>query len=140
MTPKFAGRWIRLAGLGLIAFGFVQFTGALDGQMPGRFLADLFDWPLDGLPTAPSKEARFMTSLAGSLTAAIGVLFLGLIGPLIEAGDRAARGVALVSLLMWVSMDITGSIAVGQLSNIVFCILFFILLASPLIFVKFQTR
>lgn len=138
MTPKMAGLWLKLAGLGLIGFAALQFTGAMGPDMPGRFLADMFDWPIDGLPANPSKEARFMTSLAASLTAAMGVFFVGLLAPLIEAGDRGARGVAIVALLTWAGMDAAGSVIVGQPSNIVFVVLFFIALAAPLIFVKFK--
>lgn len=143
MTPQKCALQLTLVGYGFIIFGLIWVTTAFpafDG--PGRFLIDLLDWPLDGLPNNPSPEARWMGAIGAGLTCGMGFMFTHVFAPILrmnnpETGKFVKRG-ALLGVFAWYIVDGAGSISAGAPPNVVFNSVFLLLIAVPLLMTKFD--
>lgn len=141
MAPKLSSQLIALNGYGFVVFGLIWSTAAYAGMdAPGRTLVDLLDWPLNGDPSLPSEEARWLGAIGAGLCLALGLMFARIVAPLIAINDmvvsQIARKGSLLALVVWLISDSAGSIVSGVPSNAVFNFIFFMLLAVPLFLVK----
>lgn len=143
MTPKLSSQLIALNGYGFAIFGLIWSTTAYAGMdTPGRVLIDILDWPMNGAPSMPSEEARWMGAIGAGLCLALGLIFARIVAPLIAMNDvvvsQITRKGSLLALCVWLVSDSAGSIASGVPSNAVFNFIFFLLLAVPLFMVKIE--
>ncbi len=143
MKPQTCAALLKLIGYGFVVFGLAWVTTSFAGyDRPGRFLLDLLQWPLDGIPNNPSVEARWMGGIGAGLTVGIGLFFAKVFAPLIALDDPKIGGIvrkgALIGLIGWYIVDGAGSIASGVPSNAVFNTVFFLAAAIPLWQVKFS--
>ncbi len=143
MTPKTCAALLTLTGYGFVVFGLIWvLTGFAAIDAPARVLIDVLDWPLDGLPSAPSQEARWMGAIGAGLTVGLGLIFAFVFSPLIKinnpvVGPIVRRG-GLLAMTSWLVIDNSGSISSGVTSNAVFNTVFYLLVAVPLVLVKFS--
>ena len=143
MSPRLAARAIRLLALAYVAVGLVWWTLSVAPiDLPGRSLFRLFDWPLgpgDAGATRgvdPTRGVRWSAAVGGGLCAALGWLFLVVVAPAVEAGNRrAARGAA-AALLLWFALDSSGSIAAGAPSQALWNVPFLVAMLVPLLAVR----
>lgn len=143
MSPHACAKWLKLMGYGFVAFGLVWITTAFAVfDSPGRLLIDTLDWPMDGSPSSPSEEARWMGAIGAGLTCALGLIIANIVSPLIardeaEVGKIVRKGM-LVAITTWMIVDSIGSVTSGVPSNAVFNAIFYLALAVPLWQVKFN--
>jgi hypothetical protein len=111
-------RWMSIWCWGVIAFGIVLLTSAIEAlRMPAMLFLDLVFWPIDGQPAVMSREAVFATSILGAVTIGWGVLMLALVrDPEIAAHPRLRRHLG-VALGIWFVVDSTASILTGAWVN-----------------------
>lgn len=145
MTPKLSSQLIALNGYGFVIFGLIWSTTAYAGMdAPGRTLIDLLDWPMNGDPSLPSEEARWMGAIGAGLCLALGLIFARIVAPLIAMNDaivgQIARKGSLLALTVWLVSDSAGSIVSGVPSNAVFNFIFYLLLGVPIYLVKFSPQ
>ena len=141
MTPKFTSTYMKTLGWGFFAFGLVWVTTAFAGfDAPGRNLIDLLDWPLDGTPTQPSQEARWMGAIGAGLSSGLGMFFVFVVAPLIKHQDTGVRKTirrgVLITMIIWFIVDGVGSVASGVPSNVVFNFIFFLAATVPVLALK----
>ncbi len=143
MTPKLAATLLRLNGLGFIifctTFVTIAFTG-YDGF--ALHITDLFDWTGEPRTETLSRDARWFGAIWSGLGAGFGALYLCLIAPLMTLQNREAQNLArrggLIAVVIWFVVDSTGSYAAGVPSNVAMNFLFLVLIATPLLMVKFD--
>jgi len=144
MTPKHAARIITLAGWGFILFGVVFVTiafSSLDGI--ARAIISGFDWTGEAAGEPLTRNSRWFGGIMSGVCAGLGALFAFVVAPLLSNPNAAARQVAkrggLIALSLWYVIDTAGSLAAGVPSNAAMNTIFLIMLAGPLLMVKFET-
>ena len=143
MTPQTCAKFLTIIGYGFVIFGLVWVTTSFAGyDRPGRILLDVLHWPIDGVPSNPSVESRWMGGIGAGLTMGIGFFFAKVFAPIIALDDlktgTIVRQGALIGLLAWFIVDGAGSVASGVPSNVAFNTIFFFAAVIPLWQVKFS--
>lgn len=135
MSPKAAALFLRVyAFIALLAFGLVWALGAHPAtREPARMMFDLLAWPVDGRPSTFGDGAPLMSAIGGGITASLGFMFMMIVAPAVERGDRAVVKNALLGATLWFVVDSAGSIASGHAANALFNVLFYGLLIAPML-------
>ena len=124
---------LKWATVSVLLFAAAWFTAAFDGiDLPGRFLIDLSDWPLDGAHAELSRDVRWLSGIGAGLLAFLGLQIWLVVIPELESGNMRVRKGTLLALLGWYVIDNAGSVAAGVPSNVFFNSIYFVLLALPL--------
>ena len=97
-------------------------------DVPGRLLFDLLDWPLDGLPDAFGRNARWASAVGSGLLVGLALVTLLVVAPEIER-TRVARGTA-IALFAWFVVE---SVRRAACRNAVWNVPFLALWVLPLL-------
>lgn len=127
----------KINALGLVAFGLVAAAGSHPATAgPWSAMLDFARWPIDGLESAASPEARILSAVGGGIVAGWGLTLWWLLAGPIARGDAGARTIYLASLGLWFVIDSTGSIAAGWPLNAVLNVAFLLALAVPVLITR----
>lgn len=141
MHHQTAAKLTRVIAIVLILYSLVWATapyGPIDP--PARFLLDLLAWPLgDGSPKW-DENILWMSSIGAGLLMALGVIFLGVIVPAIDQGNRRVAQTTIVAMLLWFAIDSTGSIAAGFTANAVFNLITLVPILLPMVLIKWGDK
>lgn len=125
--------WLKITAVIVGSFGPVFFLGTmLATSEPARWTLDFLSWPLDGMQTYTSPEARFLSALTGGFLLGWGVMIWYLSVWVYDSAPEAVRKSVLTGLLAWFVLDSAGSIASGTSSNAIFNIFVLLLAVGPL--------
>ncbi len=140
MTHAKAASILRIVSAGFLLTALIFASGAfapIDGL--SVWMHDMLDWPLNGSIEEYTREARWFSAIGGGVFAALCVLFLLVIVPLIERGDVEARRGVIISMFVWFVIDSAGSIAAGVPANAAFNVVFLVMVLGPILMVNRQS-
>ena len=137
MPAKTAALLVRANAIGFALFALVWVGAAFPGADGGaRFLLDLLQWPLDGIPGSPDQNTRWLSAIGAGLTAAIAAMTFLIVAPGVERGEAGVKNGALIAMTTWFVVDGAGSIASGVASNAAFNAAFYVLYVAPLLLAR----
>jgi hypothetical protein len=111
---------LKTACIGTFLIGLVAAAAAHPAlAAPWALLMDLVQWPVDGAQSVNASEARILSAIGGGLTCGWSVMLYGLAAGPLARGDREARGLFVVSVLTWFTVDSLASFAAGWPGNVV---------------------
>jgi hypothetical protein len=123
---------LKIACVGTFIVGLVAAAAAHPAlAAPWALLMDLVQWPIDGAQGIAASEARILSAIGGGLTCGWAVMLSGLAAGPLARGDRDIRGLFVVSVLTWFTVDSLASFAAGWAGNVVLNMVFAALLLVP---------
>lgn len=142
MKPRHVANQLRLMGWGFIIFGIIFVTVAFPNYDSfAHSLAKLFDWTGHPHSDALTRDARWFAAIMSGLSAGFGALYAFLVAPLLTVPNDKARLIAkrggLLGVFIWFTIDSVGSFAAGVPSNVAMNSIFLLVIAGPLMMVKF---
>jgi len=97
-------------------------------------------WPLgDGRPVWDAN-ITWMSSIGAGLLMALGVIFLGIIAPAVDQGNRRAVQTTIIAMLLWFVIDSAGSIAAGFTANAVINLITLVPILLPMVLIKWEAK
>ena len=137
MTHAMAAAIFRIVSAGFLLTALVFASGAFAPiDTMSVWMHDMLDWPLNGSIETYTREARWFSAIGGGVFAGLCILFILVIVPLIERGDRAVRRGVIISMLVWFVIDSSGSVAAGVPANAVFNVAFLAMFLGPLLAIR----
>lgn len=136
-----AAKLTRIVAIVLILYSLVWATAPyVSIDPPARFLLDVLAWPLgDGRPVW-DENILWMSSIGAGLLMALGVIFLGIIAPAVDQGNRRAVQTTIIAMLLWFVIDSAGSIVAGFTANAVFNLITLVPILLPLVLIKWEDK
>jgi hypothetical protein len=123
---------LKTACIGTFLIGLVAAAASVPALAgPWNLLLDAVRWPLDGLQSAASDEARLLSAIGGGLTCGWAVMLYGLAAGPIARGDADASRLFVTGVLTWFTIDSLASAAAGWPGNIALNLVFAALLLTP---------
>ena len=120
-------------GSGLVVFfGVIVWLGSnpATAAIPAMF-ADLIFWPLDGLQTFASGEARLLSAIAGGVMIGWGLMLWALAGDGLRRMPAFAKRAILTSIWAWFVIDSLGWLLAGAPLNLAGNLVFLALFTLP---------
>ena len=100
---------------------------------PARVMLDILAWPYGDNTPVWEPNIKWLSSISAGMLLMVGMLFLGLIAPAVQAGDKRVACISLLAMIGWFVIDSAGSIASGFASNAVFNIGILLPICIPLL-------
>jgi hypothetical protein len=133
MTQKFHKFWLKITAIVVGSFGPVFFLGTmLCTSEPARWTLDFLSLPLDGVQNYDAATTRFLSALTGGFLFGWGVMIWCLSTWVYDKAPEPVRKTVIVSLLSWLVIDSSGSIASGNPSNAFFNIIILLVAIGPM--------
>ncbi|MEL7043082.1 MAG: hypothetical protein AAGL90_16305 [Pseudomonadota bacterium] len=125
--------YLKISAILVMLYGPIFFLGTFDlASEPVRFTLDLLAWPVDGAQTYDHPDTIFVGALAGGFLFGWGMLIWHLSGAAYDAAPEAIRKAVVTGFVAWFLLDSAGSITSGHASNVVFNLLFLLVLVGPM--------
>lgn len=136
-----AAKLTRIIAIVLILYSLVWATapyGPID--TPARLLLDILAWPMgDGRPVW-DENILWLSSIGAGLLMALGVIFLGVIAPAVQQGNRRVVQTTIIAMLLWFVIDSAGSLAAGFRANAVINLITLVPILLPLVLIKWGDK
>jgi len=131
LPPKVLRAWLRGGAVATICAGLLALGASWPPTAaPWTVAMDLVHWPLDGHPGEFDFAARASSAMLGGVMVGWGTMLL-----LIPYRPES-RPALLGGLLAWFVADSLGSLASGFAGNLVVNVVFLLVLAPPMVWLK----
>ncbi len=132
-SHQFHKFWLKITAIIVGSFGPVFFFGTMvPTSEPARLTLDLLSWPVDGMQTYTSATTQFLSALTGGFLFGWGVMIWCLSAWVYDDAPEAVRRTVLIGLIAWCGLDSAGSIASGNVANVLFNIIVLLAAVGPL--------
>ncbi|XDD46175.1 hypothetical protein AB3N60_15900 [Leptospira sp. WS39.C2] len=133
MTQKFHKFYLKVTAIVIASFAPIFFLGTMQETSElARLTLDLLSWPIDGQTTYSSPDTKFLSALTGGFLLGWGVTVWMLAVLVYDKAPDEVRKAVFFGLLSWFVLDSAGSIASGNLSNVLFNIVVLLIGVGPL--------
>lgn len=133
MSQNLHKRWLKVTAIVVGSFGPVFFLGAMESTAePARWSLDLLSWPIDGSQSFAEPTTRFLSALTGGFLLGWGVTIWCLSGSVYDAAPEGVRRAVISGTAAWFLLDSAGSAVSGNLSNVFFNGIIFVIAVGPL--------
>jgi len=134
-TQKFHRNYLKVTAFVVGSFGPIFFLGTmLETSEPARWTLDLLSFPLDGHQVYTEPTTRFLSALTGGFLLGWGVMIWCLSSWVYDKAPEMVRKSVLIGILCWFLLDSSGSVALGNASNVLFNVFVLLLGVGPLWF------
>jgi hypothetical protein len=132
MTNSLHRLWFKVAAVVVGSFGPVFFLGAAGLSDAASLTLDVLSWPVDGNMGYEARSTRFLSALTGGFLLGWGVTIWCIGKYLYPAAPEGARRTVLYGLLSWFLLDSAGSVASGNVANVLFNVIVLAVAVGPL--------
>ncbi|MEL6467466.1 MAG: hypothetical protein AAFQ58_21085 [Pseudomonadota bacterium] len=133
MTQDFHKFWLKITAIVIASFSPVMFLGSMiTTAAPLQFTLDLLGLPLDGLPVHGDGSSRLLAAILGGVLLGWGAMIWCLQTWVYDAAPEGVRRTVLTGLMLWFVLDSAGSIASGQITNVMFNVAILAAAVGPL--------
>lgn len=96
-------------------------------------LADILIWPMDGAETGTLPEARLLYAIGGGAFVGWGWMIWRLSGKALDRAPEVTRSIIRQSVILWFTVDSTGSVLAGAPLNVLANCAFLALFLLPML-------